>query len=376
MSHRDSIFHLSIDYISSKYQDWKKSYYEDLNLFEILDYGNLETIHTKFLYWMLDPSYHRKTYKDNYAREFLLRNKLDCSSKAKIKVLYEEPSISELDAEESRRRSDLWIVVKDGDAEKNIIVENKLFSELTEVQAREEINQYLKNPGDIYIALLFDFHKQQYYSLINRSDTIKKYIKNGTVINLFLYSEWLQLNKEAEDKRYFNRKEQDKIIHLNENLEKLINMEKIKEFDENFKIYLGNYPAIEHFEKSFQKQSRQFFDQVKERILQETKATNMRIRQKNQGLKFDIGKFELELEFEPQYLKDNIIWLGVAPIKELTNKELYNDALKNISMCDTEMGSSKRIWYKILINPYNIDEMEKLFLEKIKQIQSVLIKKL
>lgn len=180
MSHRAPIFHLSIDYISSKYQDWEKSHYEDLNLFEILDYANLEFIHTKFLYWMLNPSYHKKTYKDNYAREFLSRNGVDCSSNAKIKVLYEKPSISELDEEESRRRSDLWIVVKDGDVERNIIVENKLFSELTEAQACQEINQYLKNPGDVYIALLFDFHKQEYYSLINKSDLIKKYIKNGT----------------------------------------------------------------------------------------------------------------------------------------------------------------------------------------------------
>jgi len=371
MFHRDSIFHLSIDYISSKYQDWEKSHSEDLNLFEILDYGDLETIHTKFLYWMLDPSYHRKTYKDNYAREFLLRNKLACSSNAKIMVLYEEISISELDEEESRRRSDLWIVVKDGDVEKNIIVENKLFSELTEAQAREEIHQYLKNPGDVYIAFLFDSHKQEYFSLVKKLD-----IRNGTLINLFLYSEWLQLNKDAEKKKYFNQKEQEKIIHLNENLEKLINMEKIKEFDENYKIYLSSYPAIEHFEKSFQKQSGQFFNQVKERILKETQATHMRPRQKNKGLKFDIGKFELELRFDPEDLVDHIVWLGIAAVDDFPKMETYYNALRKIIGYAPEWDTSGWIWYKIPVDPLDIKEMEKRFLEKIKQIQSVVIKKI
>lgn len=197
------------------------------------------------------------------------------------------------------------------------------------------------------------------------------------LINLFLYSEWLQLNKDVENKRYFNLKEQGKIIHLNENLEKMINMEKIKEFDENFKIYLENYRAIEHFEKSFQKQSRQFFSQVKERILQETQATHMRPRQKNRGLKFDIGKFEIELEFSPEDgLVDNIVLLGVSVLRDFTNKELYYDALRTIDGYALETSTPKWIWYKILVNPYDIKEMEKRFLEKIKQIQSVLIKKI
>ena len=63
---REDMRGLSLQFLNIRYKDRIRNFYENPTLFEILEYGNQEIVHTKFLYWMLRPAYHKFSYKNKY----------------------------------------------------------------------------------------------------------------------------------------------------------------------------------------------------------------------------------------------------------------------------------------------------------------------
>ena len=237
MSNTKQMFRLTLEFLKSNYKNWEETHSEYLTLFQVIEYGDLEPIHTMFLYWLLRPAYHKKTYKDKYVREFLSRNGIETNSNDKILVHTEEiSSIPIEDMEKQRRRADIWIDIQRGKSKQTIVVENKINDVLKEDQVVQEMEQYLGNEkGDVYIALLLDSNRYQYESLEKNPFVIETQKKSGNIFRLFTYSNWLELNEEFLN--HFDKDEHDKIKHLNENIRRLVKMKEHENFNKESKLY-------------------------------------------------------------------------------------------------------------------------------------------
>ena len=368
-------YKLNLSFLNLKYDDYLTNYYENLTLFEIMEYGHQEVVHTKFLYWQMRPSYHKFSYKNDFILEFLKLNDIISSENANFFVYLEKTSDNIIQEDESKRRSDLYIDIEENKKIRRVVIENKIFSELTEFQVEQEIIQYLKNPNDVFIALLLDSNVEEFYSIIKKSEKIKEYIQIGIKLKLFPYSEWLNLNKRFIENNKFSRNEKEKVKHLNENIRRLLKMNELKEFDDNFKIYLSSYRTIDYFETAFQEQCRIFLNHLKERILKETNLTNGRMKNLYKGLKFDFDPFDIEIFFTPEEgLNENIGKIAIGISNDIDKREEY---LKKIQERDdfNNEGTNYWKWIQFEINPYNIKGCEDIFINKIKNIEKTLLTK-
>ncbi|NOR47490.1 MAG: hypothetical protein GQ533_05535 [Methanosarcinaceae archaeon] len=366
------IFSLDLEYLRLKYKEWEKTHYESLNLFEIIQFGRLEPIHTKFLYWLLRPAYHNRSYHNKYISEFLKLNDIQINGNEKFIVHSEKSSNSSILGNESKRRVDLWIEIELKDSTKTIVIENKIDDDLTESQVSQEIRQYLKPENeDIFIALLLDSKKDQFIDLKTNSNLVRDFIDQGIKFKLFTFSNWLNLNKTF---KYFNKEELDKVKHLNDNIKKVIEMKELIDFNEEFKQYLKSYSAIKHFEENFQKESVSFLNNLYERLIKIYDCEDKKIDKKrdNITLRFKIKNYGFEIWFRAYQLNDFYTWITVTNINKSENNETLMKQIQNVEGFDPDDTDRGLCWVEVQINPFDCQETDKIIFEKLQEINGLL----
>jgi hypothetical protein len=204
-----------------------------LNLFEIIKFGHFEPIHTKFMYWLMGGERH--SYRDKYVREFLSSIKVNIGPTDMIEVHSEQGSGLNEDYDEPRWIADIIIEIhsKEKDKPTQVIIENKIYDELTFKQVSGEITHYKLKEGDVFVALMPQSKKWQYDNVHN--EIIEKRITIGVNLQFYSYSDWLKLNERFDG---FDREDQDKVKHLNDNIRRLIDMDKFEAFGD---AVLHNY---------------------------------------------------------------------------------------------------------------------------------------
>lgn len=373
----DKIFGINLAELKSKFKEWEETHAESLNLFEIIQFGHFEPIHTKFLYWLLRPRYHIQSYQNRYLIEFLKRNGIQVNENEKFHVYSEKSSNSLIQEDELKRRIDLLIEIESENITKTIAIENKVDDDLTESQTIQEIRQYLKPENeDVFIAVLNDSKIFQFHELNHNSNIITDAMNKGIKFKLFTYSNWLKLNDEFKE---FNKSELDMVKHLNENINRLIKMKEISEFNDQFKQYLQTYSAITHFENNFQEQSDQFLKSLEKDLMKKSICKDGIIRKtrENLMLKFEIKEYGIEVWFKAFYLKDNITYIGISDTNKTNNSESTIVTIQNIEgFCpeDNEKGAFgvNTYWIEISINPYNLKETKQKIINKLGEIFNIL----
>lgn len=373
----DKIFSINLAYLKSKFEEWEETHNESLNLFEIIQFGHFEPIHTKFLYWLLRPQYHIQSYQNRYLIEFLKRNGIQVNENEKFHVYSEKSSNSLIEEDELKRRIDLWIEIESENITKTIVIENKIDDDLTESQTSQEIRQYLKPENeDIFIALLNDSKKHQFYELNHNSNIIKDAKDKGIKFKLFTYSNWLKLNNEFTE---FNKRELDKIKHLNENINRVIKMNEISEFNDGFKHYLQTYSAIKHFEDNFQKQSAQFLESIKKDLIKKSICKDGNIIKKREDLmlKFKIKEYGIEVWYKAYILENNHTWIGISDTNKTNDSESTIVSIQNIEgfePTENDKGAFgvRAYWIEISINPYDLKDTKEKIINKLEEISNLL----
>jgi len=249
---------------------------------------------------------------------------------------------------ESKRRVDLWIEIELKDSTKTIVIENKIDDDLTESQVSQEIRQYLKPENeDIFIALLLDSKKHQFHELDYNSKLIKDAKDKGIKFKLFTYSNWLKLNDEFTE---FNQRELDMVKHLNENINRVIKMNEISEFNKGFKQYLQTYSAIKHFENNFQEQSVQFLESLIKDLKKKSICKDENITKKNEDLmlKFKIKEYGIEVWFKAYILEDNITYIGISDTNKTNDSESTIVSIQNIEGFDPEIMQKEHLESKLI----------------------------
>lgn len=364
---------LDLEYLRLKYKEWEKTHNESLNLFEIIQFGRFEPIHTKFLYWLLRPAYHNQSYRNRYISEFLKFNGIHINGNEKIIVHSEKSSYSSILENESKRRIDLWIEIESRDSRKTIVIENKIDDDLTESQVSQEIRQYLKPENeDIFIALLLDSKKDQFIDLKTNSHLIRDFIDQGIKFKLFTFSNWLNLN---ENFKYFNIEEMDKVKHLNDNIKKVIEMKEFIDFNDEFKQYLKSYSAIKHFEDNFQEESKSFLNNLYKRLIIIYNCEDKKIdrNRDNVTLKFKIKNYVFEIWFRANTLNDYYTWIGVSNNDNKSeNHETLIKQIQNVEGFTPEDKEKGLCWFEVKINPFDCQQTGKIIFEKIEEINNLL----
>ena len=362
---------LDLEYLRLKYKEWEITHDESLNLFEIIQFGRFEPIHTKFLYWLLRPAYHNQSYRNKYISEFLKFNGIQINGNEKIIVHSEKSSYSSILENESKRRVDLWIEIELRDSTKTIVIENKIDDDLTELQVSQEIRQYLKPENeDIFIALLLDSKKDQFIDLKTNSHLIRDFIDQGIKFKLFTFSNWLNLN---ENFKHFTEEEQDKVKHLNDNIKKVVEMKELIDFNAEFKQYLKSYSAIKHFEEYFQKESESFLNDLYEQLIKIYNCEDKKIdkNRDNVTLKFKIKNYGFAIWFRAYHLNGFYTWIVVSN-NESENNETLIKQIQNVDGFDPDDTGKGLCWVEVKINPFDRQETGKIIFEKIQEINTLL----
>lgn len=378
MSNREQMFRLNLEFLKSKYEIWDENHSEELTLFQIIEYGDLEPIHTMFLNWLLRPAYHKKTYQNKYVREFLKRNGIETNSNDKIIVRTEETSSSIIEnkEEDQQRRADIWIEVHGNKSKRTIIVENKINDMLGHEQVVQEMKQYLgNNKGDVYIALLLDSNRYQFENL-EKNPIVEKTLKNKDIIfRLFTYSNWLELNKEFDE--HFGEIEKRKIQHLNENIWRLVKMEEISDFNEDYKIYLNSYTAINHYKEKYREQIEIFLNHLIKKY-QKLFGSKAKVRMKDRMVGFDLKGYDVEIWCTDEYLPNNMISFGIL-LPENSNKRDHLIKKLEPFFIGHEKGyrdtnKEDKIWefFDAKVNPLDHKELEKDIINKINEMEKIL----
>ncbi len=368
---KEELFKLNINYITTLFEEWNATHHEKLTLLQIIRYGDFEPIHTKYLYWLLEHKYHKKPY--TFLFEFLECIGVKTNKIIKFNVHTEISADSRKAQQNIQRRVDIWIELFYEDRKQNIIIENKIHDRLNSEQVDDEISQYLNHKGDIFIALLLDSNEWQFKQLKTHL-SIKKHEKRGIKLKLFKYSDWLQLNEISITKKIFNKNDVSKIIHLNKNIKRLIKMEEMSDFDENYKLCIGSYDAIIHIQEKFQEQAEKLLEKLhvkmqKEKICDE--ASNKKTTQFRRTLTFEYNGLAIEVVFDVEDLTDNnmMIYAGVPLnlIKDYKKLELIEGYFSG----SNSYKNKKWFGYEYSVDVYDIDDIETKTISKLKQIMQI-----
>ncbi|MBU1855214.1 MAG: PD-(D/E)XK nuclease family protein [Nanoarchaeota archaeon] len=368
---KDQILKLNINYLADVFKEWNATHYEKLTLLQIIQYGDFEPIHTKYLYWLLERKYHKKPY--NFLFEFLQHIGINTNKIIKFNVNTEITVDSRRAQQNIQRRVDIWIELFYEDRKQNIIIENKIYDRLTPEQVDDEISQYLNHKGDMFIALLLDSNKLQFEQVITHP-SIEKHKERGIELKLFKYSNWLQLNKSCITKKIFNKDDVGKVIHLNKNIKRLINMEEILNFDENYKMCINSYDAIIHIQEMFQEQAKNFLDRLHHRIQKENlcgEASNKKTTPFRQLLSFEYKDIMIEIIFDVKYLtnKSMIIYAGV-PLNLIKNHNKL-ELIEGYAPWSESYKNKKWSRYEYSVDAYDIEDIEAKTISKLKKIMEI-----